>query len=254
MKRFFSLILILGISAYGFSQKTFLDSARSIPSFKVFYAYQIPGGDIAKRFGGNSEVGGGFQWKSKGNLVFGFDFNFLFGGNVKESNIFDSIITTNTDGTPGYIIDGNGTYAELRLYERGYCPMIYAGKLFPLFGPNRNSGLVVQIGGGVLIHKIRIENPENVAPQIKDEYKKGYDRYSTGYSLSQFVGYSQIGNSRLLSFRVGFEFIQGWTVNRRFNFDLKSIDNTTHPDFLYGLKFTWMIPAYSRPLEKFYYN
>lgn len=44
-------------------------------------------------------------------------------------------------------------------------------------------------GGGFLQHKIRIENRENVAPQILGDYAKGYDYLRNGPAGYLYVGY-----------------------------------------------------------------
>ncbi len=187
--------------------------------------------------------------KPKKNWLIGADGFFMFRDTIKETGILNSISTSD-----GNVIDGNGTFADIRLYERGFHVGIKAGKLFPVLGPNKNSGIVVLIGGGLLQHKIRIENPESAAPQIKGDYKKGYDRLTNGFALSEFVGYMYLGNSRLVSFFAGFEFTQAWTKNRRsYNFDMMGPDNTKRFDLLSGFKIGWIIPLYKRSPDKFYY-
>ena len=75
-----------------------------------------------------------------------------------------------------------------------------------MIGPNSNSGILLMGGAGILQHKIRYEIPDNNAPQLSSEHKKGYDRLSNGPSISQFIGYVHFGNNRTINFHIGAEF------------------------------------------------
>jgi len=225
------------------------DSATATSLVSASYSYQFPGGDLEKRFFSNSAVGASFFYKTKSNWLIGADGFFMFRDTVKETTIFDSISTSD-----GAIIDGNGLYADIHLYERGFYIGAKGGKLFPVFGSNKNSGIVILGGMGLLQHKIRIENSDNAAYQIKGDYKKGYDRLTNGLALSEFVGYMYFGKSRLVSFFAGFEFTQAWTQNRRsYNFDTMGPDKTNRLDLLYGFKIGWIIPLHKRSPDKYYY-
>ncbi|NTW33535.1 MAG: hypothetical protein HGB12_13090 [Bacteroidetes bacterium] len=251
MNKFFTIFFIaLLFSCYTFPQANVKDSAISTSMFSIAYSYQIPGGDLSKRYFSNSSVGGSYFYKSKNNWIVSISGNFFFKDTIKESGIFNSISTND-----GCIIDGNGLFADINLYERGFLFDIKAGELFSFFGPNKNSGIVILGGFGFLQHKIRIENKDNASPQIKDDYKKGYDRLTNGFATSEFIGYMYLGNTRLVSFYAGFEFIQAFTKNRRsYNFDLMSADNTKRIDILSGFKIGWIIPLFKRSPDKFYYH
>ena len=107
--------------------------AAFIPT--ITYAYQVPGGDIAKQYGHNSTIGAGLMYKSKKNVLFSLDVNFIFGNDVKNTDsILKMVLTQN-----GYIIDGNGVYALYNMYERGYSINFRAGKVFNLLAANPNS-------------------------------------------------------------------------------------------------------------------
>jgi len=213
------------------------------------FAYQVPGGDLAKRFGNDYNVGGTLQWKTKKNWIFGIDGNFLFSDEVKE-DVLAKISTSQ-----GFIIGEDGFYADVFLYERGFMFSAKAGKIFPVVGPNPNSGLIATIGAGLLQHKIRIEDKTNTAPQLTDDYKKGYDRLTNGLSITEFLGYINFGSSRLVNFMGGFEFTQAFTQNgRSFNFDTMMQDNTARLDLLFGFRVAWIIPFYKRLPSSFYYN
>ncbi len=226
------------------------DSSVSFLMIGGTFAYQMPGGDMADRFGNDFNVGGTFQWKTKKNWIFGIDGNFFFSDAVRESNILDKISTSQ-----GYVIGEDGYYADVFLYERGFIFSGKAGKIFPVIGPNRNSGLMTTLGVGLLQHKIRIQDSGNTAPQLSDDYKKGYDRLTNGLSLTEFLGYVNFGSHRLVNFMAGFEFTQAFTKNRRsYNFDTMMRDDKSRLDLLFGFRVAWIIPLYKRMPKEYYYN
>jgi hypothetical protein len=253
MKRYFSLfaffILLIFQSQKSIAQKNITDSI----SFAMIGAsgqYQLPGGDLADRFGYNFNVGGFFNWKLKNNWLFGVDGDFIFGNQLKEDGILDNLSTSD-----GNIISGDGTYAIIHLYERGLMFSAKAGKVLHFFGANPNSGLLVTAGAGLLQHKIRIDVKDNTVEELSPEYKKGYDRLTNGLSLTEFVGYMHCGNNRLINFFAGFEFTQAFTQNRRdFNFDTMTKDNTKRLDMLMGIKAGWFFPLYKHAVNQYYYN
>lgn len=224
------------------------DSLLFAPMVGVSYSFQLPGGDLKNRFGFNSNVGAIFMVKTKSNWLFGADYSFLFGSKIKEDGILDSVKTST-----GYIIDANGQYAETRFFERGYSASIKVGKLFPYLSPNKNSGFFCLLSGGMLQHKIRIEDIGNRSPQISKEYRKGYDRMTNGWAIGEFVGYLLLSNNRLINLYGGFEFTQAFTQSRRsFNFDTMQRDTQKRMDLLSGIRFGIILPLYKRGPMDFY--
>jgi hypothetical protein len=226
-------------------------SSLNIPMFYAAYGLQFPGGDLADRFGVNSNIGGGFLWKTSKNWIFGADFNHLFGNELKNEAEYLQNLKTET----GHIIDMGGTFANYNLFQRGYYITGKFGKLFQVWSPNPNSGFVITAGAGYMTHKIRIEVDQNTAPQLNGDYRKGYDRLTGGFVLSQFVGYVYLSNNRLLNFFGGVEFCQAWTKPyREVNFDTRLPDEVSNRvDLLTGFKVGWIIPILPREPEKFYY-
>jgi len=250
MIKSFVIFFFICLPFAAFSQQNIKDSTIAFPMIGASAAYQIPGGDLDQRFGNNFNIGGVFQWKTKKNYVFGLDGQFIFGNKVHENNILDSLATNQ-----GGIISSQGDFADVILYERGLKFELKLGKIFPVFGPNKNSGLFTSIGAGVLQHKIRIENQGSSIPAIEDDYKKGYDRLTNGLSLTAFAGYMNFGNKRLVNFYAGVEITQAFTQNRRsFNFDSREQDLKKRNDLLIGFRVAWVIPIYRRVPREFYYN
>ncbi len=219
-----------------------------IPNFT--FAYQFPGKDMAADFGSNATIGGGFFYKSKTNVLLSLDFNYLFGGTIKNEQQILSMVL-NSDG---YIIDGNGTYALYAVYERGFSFNARIGKILNLLSVNPNSGVMIMGGAGYLSHFVKIDNQHHTAPQISGDYALGYDHLRGGLAFNQFIGYYFLGNSRILNFYAGFEFYQAFTRSLRdYSFDLMKKDTQKYTDLFFGFKIGWMIPVYKRAPRKFYY-
>jgi hypothetical protein len=213
------------------------------------YAYQFPGGDLAKQFGSNSSIGGGLLLKTKHNWLIGVEGNFMFGQTVKNSDSLLKTIST----SEGFIIDGNGYYADMVYYERGYSFIGRFGKVIPLLSPNPNCGFTLMAGAGYIQDKIRIHNPGNTAPQLLGDYKKGYDKLNGGMVVSGSISYLYLSNTRLLNFSAGFEFMQAWTnPYRERDFDTGKKDTGKYSSQFYNIRVCWMIPLYRRVPKEFY--
>ena len=243
------LLILAFMADHGFSQVSIKDSSINVPMIYATYAYQLPGGDLAKRFGGNSSIGGGFMFKSKSNWMFASEGNYLFGGTVKDGEVLLKNIVT----SEGFVLNSNGYYAEIGFAERGFNILGKFGKLFPVISPNPNSGPLVMIGGGFIQDKIRIHDGDNTAPQVQGDYKKGYDRLNNGWLVSGTLGYLFLSDSRLINLFVGVEVMQTWTTYRRDrNFDTGKKDNSKLSSQFYGIKVKWIIPLYKRKPKDFY--
>ncbi len=225
------------------------DSAFTAGLFTASYAVQFPGGDLARRFGINSNVGGNILFKSGGNWLSGFSANFLFGDNVKEDDLFSKLSTSED-----YMIDKVGTFAEIYLYERGYQLGAQLGKILSTGKPNPNSGILLMAGGGYLQHKIRIENPNKSAPQVQGDYRRGYDRLTGGFFISQFAGYVYFSNKKATHFFGGIEITEAWTKSlRAYDFDRMAADTEKRFDLLWGFRIGWILPFYRKTPSEFYY-
>ncbi|HLC82767.1 MAG TPA: hypothetical protein VJI69_02985 [Bacteroidia bacterium] len=246
-KVYFLSICILLFALNLVSQVSVKDSSIYTPYIGVSYGYHLPEGNMLKRFGNSSTIGLNLEFKTKKQWTFGINGSYIFGKDVKES-LFDSIATSS-----GAIINGNGAFADVRLYERGFTTSLTAGRLFSFKKPNPNSGIMFNVGVGFIQHKIRIETIGNNAPQLSKQYKKGYDRLTNGFLLSQNLGYLYLSDNRLVNFYIGFECMQGFTQSRRsYDYDLMKQDTEKRVDILYGGKFAWILPMYKRAPQEFY--
>lgn len=236
------LLLFLLITASSWAQQNPARDELSLLLVKPNIGMYLPGGDMKDRFGPGAIVGLDIAWKSKSNWQFSVSGGHVFGATVREDNIMRNISTPSGD-----IITEAGVFEDYRLRQFGWALYGRVGKVIPVVGPNPNSGLLVQLGYGLLQHKIWIETPRGNSPQISTEYKKGYDRLSNGMSFNPFIGYQHLSDNRLINFYVGVDFHYGLTQNRRtVNFDTQMPDTRQRQDLLLGLKAGWILPLYKR--------
>ncbi len=249
-------LLLLFLPFLSHSQVNVKDSTLAFPFLKFSYALQVPEGDLAKRFKWNSNVGLNFSYKTKSKWVFGANGSFLFGNQVLENHILDSLETSTTNGPhTGFVINQNGNPEVIRLFERGFAVSLHVGKIFSVFAPNKNSGIIFYGGPTYLQHKIKIYDVGNQVAPIYGIYKNGYDRLSAGFGASEFIGYIFFGNSRIVNFFGGFEFTQAITKSLRgYNYDLMQPDIKIRKDFLYGIRVGWILPLYKKLPQQFYFN
>lgn len=239
----FSLFLIAG-SLVAQRRSPYQQKERSnegkILLVNAYYGYHWPGEDMAVRFGPNFSTGGSLDLLTKGNFLVGAEATYIFGNNV-NTDVLEPLRDED-----GLIFDGGGAIAEIRLRERGLFLGGHVGKIFPVFGVNARSGIRTTIGAGFFQHRIRIQDdPLAVVPNLNDDYKKGYDRLTNGFALTEFIGYQFLADNRLVNFLIGLELTQGFTQSRRsFNFDTRSRDTDRRLDFLYGIRVGWTLPLY----------
>lgn len=226
------------------------DSSLFIPMLKFSYAAHAPSGDLADRFGWNSTLGINFSIKTKKGLFYGADGGFIFGRDIKEDGILDSIKTSQD-----FVINQNGNPSDIRLYERGFTVSLHVGKLFRVLAKNKNSGLLIYAGPTYFRHKIKIDDLGHQSPQLVKGYIEGYDRLTAGFGLHEFIGYVYLGNNRILNFFGGFDLTQTLTKSQRsFNYDTRVADKSTRFDMLSGIRIGWILPLYKGTPQQFYYH
>jgi hypothetical protein len=133
--------------------------------------------------------------------------------------------------------------------------LIKLGRVFPfkISNASKNSGFFANIGWGILHHKIKIEDVTNTAPQVTDDYAKGYDRLTNGTMIVENIGYIYFDRKRYLNAFVMFEFTQGFTKNRRsVNFVTGVQETKQRLDLLYGFKFGIGFPIYKKLPDEYY--
>ena len=213
----------------------------------IAYGFQIPGGDLSKRFGTNSNLNVGAQYMA-GKLIFGAEGELFFSDNIKE----DVLAFMRTEDLA--IIGNERGYTNVLLGERGWYVGALGGAIIPVFPEARRSGIRFTVGVGFMQHKISIRDQAGEVTQLMGEYKKGYDRLTNGLAIKEFIGYHYFSKNRLINIFAGFEFVQGFTKNRRsFNYDTMMRDDANRLDLLQGFRIGWTLPFFFDADDKFYY-
>ena len=245
----FLLALILVSSNSVLYSQNLKENSVKAPVFNVSYAGQHPIGTLANRFGLNSSLGFSMGIKTNTNLLFEVEGTFMFSQNVKED------ILKSLKNSDGQVINVSGQYANILIQERGFTETFNVGKIFPIIGPNPNSGLLVKIGLGTIHHKIRIDNQNNLVPELNKEKLPFYDRLTFGFLIKQYIGYYHLSSKRLQNFNVGIEFYQGFTRGMRdFQIDLMAPYLEKRLDLLFGVRVGWLVPVYRKSNKDFYFD
>lgn len=241
MKKFILSILLITTVLLS-SAQNIRDTTILAPVISVSYAGQVPLLDMAKTFGLNSNIGVNGGVKLSSNWQLELEGTFMFSKNIKITTLLDPIVTSDRQ-----IIARDGGPANIEVYERGITGSFNLGRVFPVIGPNPNSGLIAKLGVGFMRHKIRIDNQENVVPQLDEDNVIYYDRLTLGVMTKEYFGYQHLGNNNLTNFHFGIEFIQGFTRGMRdYQIDIEAPYRDQRLDFMIGLRVGWIFPVYRK--------
>ena len=154
------------------------DSCINVWQCEINYAYQFSLTDLRAKYGKNpSTMGLGLSFKTKHNWIFGFEGSYLWGGYDDNGvSILRGIMTQS-----GNIINSAGEYGTVLMTQSGFYAGIKTGYVFSFRKPNPNSGIVVNIGAGILEHHIRIENRSNNTPsawRLQERLRRTAKRHS----------------------------------------------------------------------------
>jgi hypothetical protein len=212
-------------------------------------AIDFPQADLAKRFGTSYRIGVGIKYKSQKNWIYGAKFDFITGNKFNEDSLLYNVRTAN-----GGVISQNGDLLNVGLFERGYMVGLQFGKIFPVLQVNSNSGPMMLGSVGFMQYKINIFDRDNSFPQLRDEYKKGYDRLTNGIYIEDFIGYAYYAKNKLINFYAGLNAVWGFTEGRRnYLYDLNRSDAGARKDIMLGFKVGWVLPIYKKKTEDTYY-
>jgi len=216
------------------------------------FSFQIPVAEMAHRYGVSTSLGLALDYKFAKNWMVGMEGNFMFGKSVKQSDILQNVLASN-----GMVITNTGELAEINLGMRGAAFRFNTTKIFNFKQSKPNNGIMVKLGAGYLMHKMIIDAGKDAAPQFSASYAKGYDRFTHGLALSQFIGLIKLERGKFVNLYGGIEAMQGITQNAR-PWDFyqgKKLDKTRF-DFIIGFKIGWMIPVFlgeTSASEYYYY-
>lgn len=218
--------------------------------FGVHGNFDNPAGDMAKRFGISYRIGATIHYKTKSNWVIGPKVEFIIGSKIKE----DSLMSNITDEF-GNHINQDGYRLGVAKFERGYMIGIEGGRIFNISKTNSDNGILALTTIGFMQHKINIFDRDKTIPQLRDDYRKGYDRLTNGLFLEQYIGYAYFSNNGLLNFNIGLDIAAGFTKLRRdYQYDIMRGDNSSRMDILFGIRGGWYIPIFKRKSEEFFFE
>jgi hypothetical protein len=249
MRSLLLTVLCLLTSWATYAQGKVEEEALRMSLFQFQFGGYVPYADMAEMYGPFASAGFSYAYKSKTNWLIGVDFNYLFGNQVIDADTRFSELRYDN----GFVLGNEGEFIDVLVLMRGFATGFYTGKIFPVFGPNPNSGIVVKFGLNYFEHRTWIESRQADIPPLEDEYRKGYDRKRAGFATYQFIGYQNFSNNRMVNFYIGFDFYQGFTTDyRSFNFDSMQATDGDYFDFVLGLKVGWVIPIYKQADDRFY--
>ena len=251
MKNLFIILSLTLINYFNvLGQRNIKDSTIGTPWIAVHYGANWTKKDLSLKFGFLNHIGTLAGYKTKKNWFYGVEANFIYGNNVQLNGMFNHLLDSK-----GNVTDVNGDVGIVVVSARGLNTNLVIGKIIPIFSPNKNSGIFINFGVGFLSHRYRIDTQDQVIPGLEINYRKGYDRYSFGPNLSQFIGYTFMSNYGLVNFYGGFYAQQGFTKNQRtifFEMPGLEVPQSTMLDIQVGLKLGWLIPIYKRQPKEFY--
>jgi hypothetical protein len=233
------------------SGKTYGQDSGSINLLAFKYGFHLPSGDMKDRFGSNNAIGISLEHTLiDPKLVFGLEGTFIFGSDVKED------VLANLRTADGSIIGINGRPGDINLKERGYYLGLFGGKIFSTsVHKNKLTGIRAQIGGGLLQHKIRVQDNGKSVVALEKKYLKGYDRLSNGPAIHLGLGYQYQSPTNNLHFHLMADVFAARTSSRR-DIDYATGEFLDHKrtDILAGLSLAYIITIsrVSKP-EHIYY-
>lgn len=258
MNKAFLISILLFLFNQGFTQETsnkkkdddvtYNNALIITPIIQV----NMPAADLAKRFGAIFNFGAGVDYKFGKNIYVGAEGAFMFGPKAKETEHI-----RNTLAGSGLIITDEGALDDVNLSMRGTLIKATVGKSFYFNKAKPSNGILLKFGAGYLHHKILIDVNKRVTPQLSGDYAKGYDRFSNGILLSQYVGLVKLEKGKYVNLSLGIEISEAFTSNSRpHDFYLNKKMTDKRVDLMFGLKMTWMIPVYlgqSSTSDYYYY-
>ena len=171
----------------------------------VFGDADMPGADMAKRFGNSYRVGPAILYKTKTNWLFGVKFDFILGGIVRQDSLMINIRDKYSGQSTNLyeFMNNNGDRIGVPVYERGYATGIQFGKIISTSKRNPDNGVVLLNTVGFMQHKINIYDKDKSVYQLDGQYLKGYDRLTNGLFDDVYVGYIYFARNELLNFTLG---------------------------------------------------
>ena len=219
----------------------FVVSAQNSQKFNFIFTYgvDVPGGDLADRFGVNYNPAIDLDWVIDDSWFLGIHGHFLLGPFVKED------VIRNIRTSDGLLIGQQQNQSIVTLKQRGFNIGIHGGKFINLSKGKNKHGIRLRLGTGILSHHIIFNDESATLNQLLGDYANGYDRLSRGIAVEEFVGYQFINETGKINLFAGFSFVQGFTTNLRpVNFDTGIRDDRSRIDLLNGIRVGFTISLF----------
>jgi len=215
----------------------------AVSNIEVSGGFGLALGAFAERVALVYPIGGGFFRQSAKGWQWGTTAHFIFGEEIKEPGFASNLLP---------IIAGDGSFPGIGATFQGIMSGGFVGKVLPLGKPNGNSGFSLRFGGGYFSSWYALRASGGLVPQLSAPYDKGYDRMSTGFYLSQWLGYHLMSNNQSINCYFGVEAVQGFQEHRRgYQYDIGVLPEGLRSDLWLGLKAGWFFPLYPRAKREF---
>ncbi len=249
------LLLVAFFMTFAVHAQKDLFKSTKLPARKGFLlganaGFDMPGADLANRFGNSYRIGPSMHYKTKNNWIFGVKFDFNNGDQIREDSLFVGI-----KDQSGTLINQDGQRLGVNTYRRGYMTGIEVGHIFNTSKSISDNGILVMTGLGFMQHKILIQDKGESILSIRGDYKKGYDRLANGIYIEQYLGYLYLSDNGLINFHVGLDVAVGFTQGRRdFLYDVRKSGTENRTDILFGFRGGWYLPMFKRKSEEFFFE
>ncbi|MCD6063992.1 MAG: hypothetical protein K0R82_1903 [Flavipsychrobacter sp.] len=254
MKRI-CLFLSLALSAFSSVAQDELFGTEKSTSRKGFIinvnaGVDFPAADMADRFGTSYRLGGAVLYKTRSNWMFGPKIDFILGNQITDDSLLINL--TQADGS---ILNQDGQLVGVGTFERGYLIGIQGSKIMNLSKTNADNGLLITTTVGFMQHKINLFDKQKTIPQLRGDYRKGYDRLTNGMFVEQYLGYNYFSKDGFINFHIGLNVTAGFTQGRRdYLYDVMRPDNASRLDILFGIRGGWYFPIFKRKSEEIFFE
>lgn len=219
--------------------------------FNGFGGWSISTGDLKNDYGGMGEMGGGLLYQNQKKWLFGLNFSYFFGSNVKKDPI------PNLRTPDGGVVGTDGSFATFEVFQRGFMfPMVQLGKTFWPGKPSKfNSlgGITAMIGGAWFQHWTHIRDLSKKTPQFSGSYLDGYDKMRSGPGFGAWLGYLYLPEHGKINFHLEAGYFLALTQTKRYDFAYSTPPGKKFTDGLMQIRLRICFAVRSRPEETYYY-
>ena len=204
----------------------------------VSYGVHMVVADLKERFSHAFDVGLKVNYMTPKGWMFSVSGDYLFAERINED------VLSNLREQSGYIIDRQGALTFVKQHMRGFMIQGGVSKFIPFVANKKKRfGVELRLQGGYIQHWVRLKFGGEELLQLMGDYKKGYDRKTSGFVTQQYLGLRYMSTNRRYNFFAGVEVTEGFTRNRRaWNYDQMRADNDPKLDIMVGFRAGVSIP------------